>query len=302
MNPFIQSYDKSQKKSAGKGKRKLSDSDNDYSDYDSNYSNSYQIVALKPKRSKIGIPTTEVIGETNVNGKKTLLRILIDTGSSSSIILNKFIDKNTLVKNKKIATEWTTLGEKLYAKKQGTVRFKIPELFLNKTTEFKLHADETTVQADASYDMIIGRNLITELKLVLDFDTQCITWDGIAQPMTIQGGLQKETTYYEILSALMDSGSTVFQVDYAKASEPEHVHAAKKRQTRILDANYEAADLKEIIKSISTINEIERNKLLLLLRKYEHLFHGTLRDFETSEVKFDFKENVKPYHAKAFKT
>jgi hypothetical protein len=98
----------------------------------------------------------------------------------------------------------------------------------------------------------------------------------------------------------MALASTIFQDDYTKASEPEHVHAANKRQTRILDANYEAADLKEIIKSISTINEIERNKLLLLLRKYEHLFDGTLGDFETSEVEFDLKENAKPYHALAF--
>jgi predicted aspartyl protease len=51
-----------------------------------------------------------VVGETNVNGKKTPFRILIDTGSNSSIILNKFINKNTLVKNKKTTTEWTTLG------------------------------------------------------------------------------------------------------------------------------------------------------------------------------------------------
>jgi hypothetical protein len=87
MNAFIKSYDKSQKKAAGKGKRKCSDSDNDFSDSDSNYSNSYQIVALKPKRSKIGIPTTEVIGETNLRDNKIPLRILIDTGSISSIIV-----------------------------------------------------------------------------------------------------------------------------------------------------------------------------------------------------------------------
>jgi hypothetical protein len=117
MNAFIKSYDKSQKKSAGKGKRKPSDSDNDSIDSDSNYSNSYQIVALKPKRSKIGIPTTEVIGETNLRDGKIPLRIIIDTGSSSYIILKKFINKNTLVKNKKTTTEWTTLGGKLYTKK-----------------------------------------------------------------------------------------------------------------------------------------------------------------------------------------
>jgi hypothetical protein len=98
----------------------------------------------------------------------------------------------------------------------------------------------------------------------------------------------------------MAPASTVFQDDYAKASEPEHVHEEKKRQTRILDANYEAANLKEIIKSISTINDIERNKILLLLRKCEHLFDGILGDFEIPEVKFDLKENANAYHAKAF--
>jgi hypothetical protein len=40
----------------------------------------------------------------------------------------------------------------------------------------------------------------------------------------------------------MAPASTVFQDNYAKASEPEH--SAKKRQTCILDANDEAADLK----------------------------------------------------------
>jgi hypothetical protein len=62
-----------------------------------------------------------VIVDTNINGKKTPLRILINTGSSSSIILKKFINNNTLVKNKKTTAEWTTLGGKFYTKKQGTV-------------------------------------------------------------------------------------------------------------------------------------------------------------------------------------
>jgi hypothetical protein len=56
---------------------------------------------------------------------------------------------------------------------------------LNKIVEFKVYVDETTVQAAASYDMIKGRDLIAELKIVLDFDTQSITWDGIDQPMKL---------------------------------------------------------------------------------------------------------------------
>jgi hypothetical protein len=89
---------------------------------------------------------------------------------------------------------------------------------------------------------MIGRDLISELKLVLDFDIQYISCNGIDQPMKSQGGLQKETTHYEDLySALMALASTIFQDDYDATCEPEHMHAANKRQTRILDTkNYKA--------------------------------------------------------------
>jgi hypothetical protein len=149
--------------------------------------------------------------------------------------------------------------------------------------------------------MIIGRYLISELKLGLDFDTQCITWDGIDKPMKTQGGLHKETTHYDDLySALMAPVSNIVQDDYEVTREPQHVHAVNKRQTHILEANYKAADLKEIIKCISTIDDIEKKNLLGLLRKYEHLFDRTLGNFETSDVKLNLKEDAKPYHAKAF--
>jgi hypothetical protein len=200
-----------------------------------------------------------VIGETNLRDKKIPLRILFDTGSNSSIILHKFMNKNTLVKTKRQLLNGLLLVENSILRNREQLNLNYLNSFFLKTIEFKLHVDETTVHANASYDMIIGRDLITELKLALDFDTQCITWDGIDQPMKIQGGLQKVITHYEDLySALMGPAITVFKDDYAKASEPEHVRAEKKRQTRILDANYEAADLKEIIESISTINDIEK--------------------------------------------
>jgi hypothetical protein len=119
--------------------------------------------------------------------------------------------------------------------------------------------------------------------------------------MKTQGGVQKETTHYEdVYSNLMDPASTIFQDDYDVTREPQHFHAANKSQTRILDANYKAADLLEIIKCISTIDDIEKNNLLGLLRKYEHLLDGTLGDFDTSEVKLNLKEDATPYHAKAF--
>jgi hypothetical protein len=98
----------------------------------------------------------------------------------------------------------------------------------------------------------------------------------------------------------MALASTIFQDDYDATCEPKHIHAANKRQTRILDANYKVADLSDIIKCVSTIDDVHKNSLLSLLKKYEHLFDGTLGNFETYEVSLTLNEDDKPYHAKAF--
>jgi hypothetical protein len=116
----------------------------------------------------------------------------------------------------------------------------------------------------------------------------------------ITGGATKRNySYGDLYSAPMALASTIFQDDYDATCEPEQIHAVNKRHTRILDANYKAADLSEIIKCISTIDDIEKHSLLGLLRKYENLFDGNLGNFETSKVKLNLKEDAKPYHAKA---
>jgi hypothetical protein len=45
---------------------------------------------------------------------------------------------------------------------------------------------------------------------------------------------------------------------------------------------------------------LRKNNLLKLLRKYEHLFDCTFRNFETFDVKLNLKKDAKPHHAKAF--
>jgi hypothetical protein len=44
----------------------------------------------------------------------------------------------------------------------------------------------------------------------------------------------------------------------------------------MLDANHEAEHLMEIVDSISSIDVQKKHELLKLLKKYEHLFDGTL--------------------------
>jgi hypothetical protein len=71
MKSFMASWKTSQKDKKAQNKRRKR-SDNDTNDSEQNYSKSSKLVALKPKRTKIGIPTTKIIGERIVNGSKSL--------------------------------------------------------------------------------------------------------------------------------------------------------------------------------------------------------------------------------------
>jgi hypothetical protein len=74
----FQDFQKSQKKAAKK--RKASETNN--SDSDSSYLQStFKHDGLVRKRKKIN-PTTEIVGEFTINGKKQQIRILVGTGST----------------------------------------------------------------------------------------------------------------------------------------------------------------------------------------------------------------------------
>jgi hypothetical protein len=61
--------------------------------------------------------------------------------------------------------------------------------------------------------------------------------------------------------------------------DPKSKLDATKRATQILDANYNKADLKSIIRENSKhLSAKYQKKLLQLLRKYESLFNGPLGD------------------------
>jgi hypothetical protein len=69
---------------------------------------------------------------------------------------------------------------------------------------------------------------------------------------------------------------------------------------QILDANYEKANLDELVRECSYLTQDEQFKLLKLLRKHEHLFDGTLGRWDGRPYNIELKPDAKPYHARAF--
>ncbi len=120
------------------------------------------------------------------------------------------------------------------------------------------------------YDLIIGKQTLHGICAVLDFKDRSITIDNILLPMRNIVTLQLNSS---ITRALRQNRAR----DPCLAQEPVSTKDGTKRVIAILDAKYDKADLRAIIRdSCSHLTPSHREKLLSLLLKYEELFDGTL--------------------------
>ena len=206
--------------------------------------------------------------------KPVTLKALLDSGASSTIVAEKHVGKLKLKQSKK-KTIWTTPAGELKTNKVCRSQFTMPELHDNRMLEWTLHVAPNM----GAYDMIIGRDVLEDLGFILDFDKSQTTWDGSTIP------------FKDMSDDIFDS----FYID-----DPEAVKESMERVKKILDNNYDKADLHEVVHSQNHLSKEEREQLEDLLGAYEDLFDGTLGCWTHPDYKLELKPDAKPYHAKAF--
>ena len=82
--------------------------------------------------------------------------------------------------------------------------------------------------------------------------------------------------------------------------DSKNVRNATKRIKKVLDTNYEKANLKKIVKHYKYLNNDKQPLILKLLTKHEEMFHGTFGNYTGSEDKVELLKGAKLYHAKPF--
>jgi hypothetical protein len=163
---------------------------------------------------------------TETNG---ILRILLDTGASATIILKDAIQGLTgpVLKEQPTRT-WNTVGGQFVTNLQREVQFTLPEFSTSKAIQWICHEDSNTLRKIAQYDMIIGAGLLSEFGIEINFSTQPIMWEGIEIPMKDK----------HIISNLQNVTATHY-----RSIEPTVLTEAEAGQKRILDADYSTLDL-----------------------------------------------------------
>jgi len=168
------------------------DTDNDTSDYNSDdYINDYTknyvfVTSHRTKKHKTKHLSTEVVGQfCDSRGEVFPMRVLFDTGSTSTIVLSKFA-KVILPQTSK-AVKWKTMGGQFNTTRKAAINFKLPEFGTNKTISWIAHVDETTNPKIALFDLIVGLDLMETLGITISFKDHTITWDDVPIPMKERG-------------------------------------------------------------------------------------------------------------------
>ena len=130
--------------------------------------------------------------------------------------------------------------------------FALPEFIDSKeiTAPFNIIKENRNVNLD--YDIIIGRNVLSDLGIILDFTENTIKWESQEIQM-------KDTSFFQ-------NKERLFYAFY-NSTEPEELKEMAYRAEQIADANYEKANLANIIHdNCSHLKSEEKNQLFRLLR------------------------------------
>ncbi len=203
-------------------------------------------------------------------------------GSDGDLV---FVDKDKPMlfpSSKRLVPQlWNTLNGMFQTKQKAEIELN----FFKYSNSKRYLAEPDIIKYDKNnrpqYDRILGVKTMKQYGIILDFKDKMITVDEVKLPMQNINYLQGSST----LCAL--------RLNHSLAMEPQSTQDATKRVTRILDAEYQKADLQSIVRdNCKHLSTDQQKKLLQLLQKYESLFDGTLGDWKTKPVSFQLKEGV----------
>ena len=180
---------------------------------------------------------------------------MCDSGASASIVCKKFCTSISKYRHKH--TTWATSGGEFKTWRKARIKFQLPEFSKSKEISWSFHVDESNPNNDTlGYDMIIGRDLMTDLRIIIDFEDGYLIWDGIKCPMKQHQSVGTKEVAYAL---------------YQNTNEPKITKSNNDCVSHILDVRYKKADLSSIVCDIKMLNQVEQSKLLRVLENYKDL-------------------------------
>ena len=154
--------------------------------------------------------------------KTTRVKVLFDSGATGSVIFWSLTAKLRVHNNE--PHEFDTAAGLFQTKGTSKVQFRLPEFFDDRIIEHRFHI----TNQKSNYDIIIGQDLLSQLKIDIKFSTMSINWDDAVVPM------KPDHWGMEDLNPIIDSAT---------------IEEATSQIKQITDAKYKKANLEDIAKS-----------------------------------------------------
>jgi hypothetical protein len=216
---------------------------------------------------------------------------LVDGGATDSFILHKHV-KDHKSKWKAVDDVYDTAGGDFAPTHKVRIDFSLPEFSESKiiTHEFRIDSSNRHRKyGSIGYDVVFGRDLLHILGINDDFETASIRWKDATVPMKPPNFRTDVRNRRKGLKAT-----------FTQTVEPKATKEATERIVKILDSNYEAANLHDVAANAHSLNAQQKNQLLSLLEDFEDIFDGTLGHWQTKPVEIELKPGAKPYSGRYY--
>ena len=179
------------------------------------------------------ILSAELIVIVSGHGNSKAFVALADTGTSATLIITAVVVRRW--KTEEVPQNGIPKPANQSLKKFKINKLNLPQFTSKRTVAFEAHSFNK--EKGERYDVILGRNFMQKIGLNILYDSMQFHWGGIKLLMVSNGFWQKSTMY----------GFQHF--DNNKLS---------KNEIDLLDANYQKADLKEVVISQPQLTDVQQ--------------------------------------------
>ena len=189
-----------------------------------------------------------------------LLRVLLDTGTTKTMIHRRVLPKDIQPRKLSHAKPVSTLAGTVSV--TDTVRLrqiKLPEFDKNRTID---ECKAYVFDAPCQYDVLIGADFLKKLGAKLDYESGIVEWLGNTIPMR-NPHLTGTAKYNHMLDSFyLQEEEELFEyeayMDYYISSGYDHAYAAE-----ILNAKYEQVDIEEVIRGQTHLDDTQKLWVLI---------------------------------------
>jgi hypothetical protein len=180
--------------------------------------------------------------------------MLLDSGCSATLI-NHYL-KKTLECTLDKKTKWITKAGNFTTNRKCEITFTLPAQHKHKEITWTCYVDESDNDS-STYDLVLGRELMHEIGIDICFSAAEVRWDNASIPMKS-----------------VDKSTQEFEQELLFTQDPLITDA--ERIQKIVETKCSPADLNKIVTECNLLNPNQQESLHVLLKKFEHLFDGTL--------------------------